>query len=287
MYKDNRIICINRIYFGVPYIGEEADNTCDYLNRDFRKVLFGIIQRDILSNVIIATNDEKSPLFDLLQTFNNGLLVDTRKLLKPERKKNTKLDSSIELGSCTGGDFIKDLLELDESQLDEVIEIINQETNGLKDLYFENAQEKFKLLKKKVSTFNSKNYYGQLIKDNESLCLHKNRVPQKRELVDTIIENNYPITTKTKVYRSRNNLDIDGIARCLNEFAEIIRTYQSITCSMNVNFYVIQDLSLLQYIENYYKQFSIIDNHKKLIDRTYNETIKHLKVSLDVSHVSY
>lgn len=179
------------------------------------------------------------------------------------------------------------MLELDESQLDEVIEIINQETNGLKDLYFENAQEKFKLLKKKVSAFNSKNYYGQLIKDNESLCLHKNRAPQKRELIDTIIENNYSIMTKTKIYRSRNNLNIDGVARCLNEFAEIILTYQSIACSMNVNFYVIQNLSLLQYIENYYKQFSIINNHKKLIDRTYNETIKHLKVSLDVSHVSY
>lgn len=293
MCQANHFLFINEVYFGATYDGSKPDKTRDYLNKDFGRVLYGLIQHDVLVHVFSHNPEKYTTLANIRETFDHGLIVSLRKLLKPERKKG-EADKKIryftgEPGSCTGGDFIEDLYRLEKEHLDEIITSTREYDNDLAEFCFRNAQDTFSQLQIKVKKFKSNNYYDQLVKANEGLGLHKNRKPIKREVVKQEImhESNCPFPINITTYRLKFSLEVQKIAKCLNELSEIIYLYQSIMFSRGVSFFVPHDCYLRPYIIQCFTMFGNAEEFKQEINLTTQSIVKNLKPSLDVAHWSY
>jgi hypothetical protein len=201
------IISINEEYFG-------QDKRRNYLKNDFSNVLHDIIQRDILTQVLLecskARHHEKKMknsngsetthvgdfdpdnagfLISIFDTYEKGFMVDVRQLL-----------ASNEAGA--GGKFIKDVAEL---TVDDFMDYYKtSKTNGvaiphlLIGKLIENDKAKKKLapvdfidhnrnevekianmLTDKATQFHSQSYFDQIIKDYQALKLHKDRQPKR------------------------------------------------------------------------------------------------------------
>ena len=75
-----------------------------------------VVHLNIL-NYILKMNGYNMALEDLRNLCIIGLVSNTRKLIKGERRKTEPCYTG-EVGSCTGGDFIDDLCELGEEDLE-------------------------------------------------------------------------------------------------------------------------------------------------------------------------
>lgn len=288
MAQKNHFLFINEVYFGATYDGSKPDKTRDYLSKDFGRVLYGLIQHDVLTHVLSHNPEKYATLANIRETFDHGLVVNLRKLVKKERaaKKGCFVG---EPGSCTGGDFIEDLYRLKKEDLDEIIISTREFEDKLADLFFSNADKTFLQLQDKVRSFKDKNYYERLVKANEGVGLHKDHQPVKRKVVkrETIYEPNCPFHINKTTYRSRFSLEVQEVAKCLNELAEIIYLYQSIMFSRGVCFFVSHDYYLKPYIERCFAMFGSLEDFTSEINTTAQSIIKSLEPSLKVGHWSY
>lgn len=291
MNRENQFLFINEVYFGATYNGTKTDKTRDYISNDFSKVLYDLIHHDIIVYVLSHDPKRYENLTDMIETFDQGFLIDLRKLLKAERRKIEKRSPYFTgtPGSCTGGDFIDDLSKLEENQLDELIEIIQNFDSKLAKLTFSDAHNNFRQLQDKVRAFKNQDYYRQLVKSNEALRLHKDHASVKRKIVKqkVVFNDNPTFPVNQTVYRTNFNLEVREIAECLNKLAEIIYIYQSIMFIYGVSFYIPHSYSLENYIEKCFTMFGSKEEFKTEINITTESIIKNLKTSLDISHWQY
>ncbi len=293
MSQINHFLFINEVYFGATYDGSKPDKTRDYLNKDFGRVLYNLIQHDVLIHVFSHNPIKYAALANISETFDHGLVINLRKLLKAERKRNQQ-DNKIhyftgEPGSCTGGDFIEDLYRLKRGHLEEIITSTKKIDDKLADFFFGGAAEAFSQLKSKVGTFKSKNYYRQLVQSNEAIGLHKNCAPIKGEIVkqETLYKDDCPFPINRTVYKSKFHIDARKVAECLNELSEIICDYQSIMFSRGVSFFVPHDRYLKPYITQCFTMFGEENAFTSAIDLVTTSIIENLGPSLKASCWSY
>ncbi len=250
-----RITSFNEEFFG-------GDKSRTYIKHDFRRVIEGIVQREVLMRVVIEcskarhnqkeiTNengevisiaygdydeDNAGFLYPIIKNQEIGLMIDLRLLLNKK-----------EAGA--GGKFIKDLISLKPEDYINYFKLskdngsiiiphllhaefiaarkAKNEQSG-SDFIDSHSQKIEKVVNKmiaKAQKFNDKNYSKLLIEDYEALKFHKDRQPEKYE----ITENKeglagFTFTTTTK--RDKSKIESKKITEALNDFSEIIGIYQ-------------------------------------------------------------
>lgn len=245
------IVKINEEYF-------RENRSRNYLKDDFSRVLRGTVVRSILIELFIELSKERHNKRDLpnggvaygdfdpdnagffvnlFDTYQKGWMVDVRILLGGRKNKNK---GGREAG--TGGRFIDELVSLSTSDfMDYYIR-----SNGISiprclfgKLMEKEPDDKVTFLKAnqniiesiaadlvgRAKKFQDKGYHSKIVKDYEAIEFHKDNRPDKynirKDTTDFPFSNGY-ITIR----RPKSRIEIQQIAQCLNEFAEIISVYQ-------------------------------------------------------------
>lgn len=289
----NEITRINKAHFGKD--GAPKNIERDFLLDDFQTALANMIQRDILNAIMIEADKKFSTsrtgyrceakttffgnfdpdnfliILDFRDTFDIGLLANLRKLIKPESRTNRENP-----GACTGGDFIEDMSNLKLSD-------VKNYYRKYHTFQITNAEEKYDNLKKSVKLFKDKGYNNRLIKENEGVALHKDRMPDKREIVrkeESVDFMNSEFKSAKTVTRRIFSIDQVLVTDCLNNLADVISSY----------FQLVPDAyswprtlypSLKRYVQGLYDVFSqSIPEEDK--NREYEAILRNLKPSLEL-----
>ncbi len=299
---------INEEYFG-------KDKSKNYLKHDFSRALHGIIQRDVLVSVLVESSkarhseqrekakngqervsygdfdpDNAGFLQSIFGTYEKGLMVDVRQLL-------------INTESGAGGKFIADIATLTTDSfvdyyktskdngvavprllIGRLIEN-DQSDNKLSpvdfiDHYRSDIENAVNELTTKASLFQGKEYYKNLVKDYIGLKNHKDHYPEKYD-VDEKFEDLGFLKTRHTTRKDKAKVEAGKIAECLNEFADIVASYQKLVGD-NTDFIGSTD-TLENYVKRTHALFAKavpVDVQKNAIE----ETIKHLHKSLEVTH---
>ncbi len=247
----NRIVKINEEYFG-------TDRSKNYLKDDFTRVLKGTVVRSILVELFVELSKERRNTRDLpnggiaygdfdpdnagffaniFGSYQKGWMIDVRMLLGGRKNKNR---GGREAG--TGGRFIDELVGLSADDFMEYYikpDSVTIPRCLLGKLFSEKPDDTVTFLKSnkdiienvvadligKAKKFQSKGYHNKIIKDYEALELHKDNRPEKYDL--RAEPTDFPFSNGTMMVRSpKATVAIREIAQCLNDFAEVIGTYQ-------------------------------------------------------------
>ena len=285
----DKISFINKVYFGDLGRDKFDKSTVNFLADDFQRCLKLLLQREIIVYLVKKTaksftNSKQldnggialgnfdplgySYLQDLLRNINICLTVSIRQLIRPERKDKNIFFKG-EVGSCTGGDFVKDLIHLNND------DYITYFDNTAKRFSFLNSSikkdlTKFNTLVEKAKRFNSKNYSNIFISQLEGIGLHKDKMPLKRTMVheETIFHG----TSFKEIHRTyRDNLEIPlpKINSCLNELGELIKIYSSIFRLGCLTLPKHLEIPVGQYVDNFsmiFKTELSAEEKAKLVD---------------------
>lgn len=290
---ENKIEKMNRIYF--EQVGS-SKYQYDLILDDFRNALHSFLIYLVVDMVLCEMAEENiykqeewdgkirsaigingnylQELREFRRVIMLGVIVDLRKLTKAE--KTTKNVNSI--GSGTIGDFINDLANLEEQDLASMMngKIISEMVDEEEEQNIKRNFEKAIRMAKKIR---SKNYYLLLVKENEGIGLHKDRVPEKRRIVDErIIRDSGCIPCRIKTYADRIKIDVETVEECFNEIAEVIQTYYDALWWCNIIPYTHRKVfDYPEYIRGCFKIFrkeidektidSIIENGKNKLGR--------------------
>ncbi len=295
---------INKEYF-------DTDRSKNYLKDDYSRVLRGTIVRSILVELFVELSKERRNKRELpeggiaygdfdpdnagffaniFDTYQKGWMIDVRILLGGKKNKNR---GGREAG--TGGRFIDEIVHLSTDDFMEYY-IKPDSVTVPKCLYgkamTENPTDSVAFLEDnrdvidsvvnnlidKAEKFQSKSYHNKIIKDYEALEFHKDNRPEKYDLRKETID--FPFSNGYMTVRSaKSKIEIQEIAKCLNEFAEIISTYQLLV-DKNTNFFG-STWSLDVFIERTLDLFV-----KKLpsdaAEKIGKEIVEHLHPSIDI-----
>lgn len=298
----SKIDKINEEYFG-------KDKAKNYLANDFLTALKGIIQRSIMiyvlkecqksrsnkkesedenGNKIIRRGDfdpdNTAFLLSIFSTHQKGFMIDMRMLLGGKSK---------EAGS--GGKFIEDLIKLSTDDFMAfykgsgskgkvprflVGKLIGSKEKG-EDFIDNNRTDIEKAVSeliKKAQKFRDKGYHNKIIKNYEALKFHKDRQPEKYEVIEKIEKIGF-LRINAANKRDKATVEVVKISECLNEFAEIVDLYLQLT-SDNEHFY-----SSVGTLEEYVKRtFAVFAKQvpDDMQQKAIKEIAKHLCKSLDV-----
>lgn len=302
MTAPNPVSSINQEYFG-------EDKSKTYLREDFTNVLRGVIQRSVIIDVLVEAskarhnerkNDDGSISFgdfdpdnagflsSIFENYQKGLMVDVRQLL-------------VEKEAGAGGKFIKDIQKLTADDFIDFYKNNKPDSTNIPPLLlieFMNAHNKDKGLsgadfidsnRAKIETvvtelvtkakqFQSKGYFNSIIYDYQALEFHKDNRPEKYDIREE--DTNFPFMNgKLTVRRRKSNVEIKSISECLDDFAEIVRLYQSLV-SKNTNF-LGSNLPLDTYIDRTFDVFAkaIPDDIKKKVAES---VVEHLHKAIDI-----
>lgn len=249
-----KIITFNDEFFG-------GDKSRTYLKHDFRRVIEGIVQREVLIRVAIECSkkrhnkkeakddngnvvsiaygdydeDNAGFLYPIIKNHELGLMIDLRLLLNVNEKG-------------AGGKFVKDLLTLKPEDFINYFKfskndgsiiiphLLNVEfiasrkaKEGLSgsdfiDKHSKKIEQSVNELVAKARKYNDKNYPKQLVKDYQALKFHKDNQPEKYEIIETK-EGLGGFSFNTTIRRDKSKIESQKITEALNEFAEIIGLY--------------------------------------------------------------
>jgi hypothetical protein len=257
MHKESieKIIAFSEEFFG-------SNKSRTYIKHDFRRVIEGIVQREVLIRIAIEcskvrhnkkeiTNkkgeivsiaygdydqDNAGFLYPIIKNQELGLMIDLRLLLSKKEKG-------------AGGKFIKDLSSL---KTDDFIKyykfskdngatiiphlltadfIANRKAksgetgNDFIDNHSHKIEQAVNELITKAKKFNDKNYPKQLIEGYEALKFHKDRQPEKYEITENK-EGLGGFTFTTTTRHDKSKIDSKKITEALNEFSEVVGIYQ-------------------------------------------------------------
>ncbi len=249
----NKISRINEEYFG-------KDRSRNYLKDDFAKVLRGTIVRSILVELFVELSKERRNKCELpdggtaygdfdpdnagffaniFEVYQKGWMIDVRILLGG--KKN-KVKGGREAGS--GGRFVDELTKLTADDfIDYYItpDIVRAPMFLLEKILRKKPKDKIAFIREsrrlidgladqlvsKAKDFQSKGYYDKVMKDYEALEFHKDNRPDKHDIREEVADLPYSNGAIT-IRRPKSKVEIHYIAQCLNDFAEIIRIYQTL-----------------------------------------------------------
>lgn len=301
----DRISKINKEYFG-------TDKSRNYLKNDFSNVLKGTVVRSVLVEVFRELNKERSNTKDLpdggkaygdfdpdnagffaniFDSYQKGWMIDIRMLLGGRKNKNR---GGREAG--TGGRFIDDLVGL---SADDFMKYYIQPDSVtiprclLEKLFSEDPDDKVAFLRSNKSTiedvvadlidkarkFQSENYHNKIIKDYEALALHKDNRPDKYDIRTEPLD--FPFSNGTMTVRSQKaTIAIREIAQCLNEFAEIIGTYQLLV-GKNTDFFG-SNWSLDVFISRTLDLF-VKDLPESAVEKIGKDVVKYLHPSINIA----
>lgn len=302
----NPVSIINQSYFG-------KDRRRNYLKDDFSRVLYGIIQRDIILQVELECSkarhfekrevddkgnesiakgdydpDNAGFLYTIFGAYEKGMMVDVRLLLHP-------------FESGTGGSFIKEISQLStddfmkyyKSSTPEKYIIPNlllrafmvsrKDTNRISghdfiDNHRSDIDKQVAILIKKANRLNSKNYYDKVIAEYQSLKLHKDKTPHKYNIHEELEEFGF-LTSRKTIRKDRAKIEVSSIAEFLNEFADIVAIYQNLVGD-NTSF-IGSNWPLDVYIQRTFDLFRK-DVTKEVQDRIASDIIKNLDASLRI-----
>ena len=301
----NKVTRINEEYFG-------TDRTKNYLKDDFSRVLRGTVVRSILVELFIELSKERHNTRDLpnggkaygdfdpdnagffaniFDSYQKGWMIDVRILLGGKKNKNR---GGREAG--TGGRFIDELVGL--STDDFMGYYIKPNSVIIPNCLFgkllsEKPDDKTAFLRSnkdsienivadliaKAKKFQGKGYHNKIIKDYEAIEFHKDNRPDKyslrQESADSPFSNGY-ITIR----RPESKIEIQQVAQCLNEFAEIIGTYQLLV-GKNTSFFGSTwplDVFISRTLDLFVKDLP--DSAKEKIGK---DIVKYLHPSVDIT----
>jgi hypothetical protein len=247
------------ITFNEEFFGENKSKT--YIKHDFRRVIEGIVQREVLIRVAIEcskkrhskkeTKDENGNvvsiaygdydednagfLYPIIKNQELGLMIDLRLLLTVKEKG-------------AGGKFVKDILSLKPEDFINYYKFSKDDgatiiPSLLSAKHFESLKTKERLsgndfidkhaadirkvveeLTIKAKRFNDKNYSKLLVSDYETLKFHKDNQPEKYEIIESK-EGLGGFTFNTTTRRDKSKIESQKITEALNEFAEIVGLY--------------------------------------------------------------
>lgn len=238
---DTHLGFINNTYFGNTIEDIDFEKTRDYLKDDLVNSMCSVVHLNIL-NYILKMNGYNMALEDLRNLCMIGLVSNTRKLIKGERRK-TEPRYTGEVGSCTGGDFIDDLCELGEEDLERFKEFRLPMAvvfgNGALDC----SKKCFEEVRASAMAFRDRGYYHEIIKNNEGVLLHKNRFPEKRAVIDCHIQDCKSPFSSGKTFKSivttyRSNVDMNLllVSECLNDISGVIMNYEKLMYEFGIEF---------------------------------------------------
>lgn len=296
----NLVDSINQEYFG-------NDKRKTYLKDDFSNVLHGIVQRSVILEVLIEASklrhnkkelpdgstafgdfdpDNAGFLSGIYFTYEKGWMVDVRQLLANE--------------TGAGGKFIKDLKKLKLSDFMNYYtkskpgsvkiprllqpDFFNKYSkdkslNGIS--FIENhclvIKETFDDMVVKSKQLQDKGYFDKIIRNYQALEFHKDNQSEKYDLREESIE--LPFVEGKSIVRDRKSkTEIQYICKFMNDFAEIIKIYQSLVGGTD---FIGSNYPLEVYIERTFSLFSkkIPEKSKK---KVVEDVIKYLRPSLNV-----
>lgn len=298
--------------FNDEFFGDDKSRT--YLKHDFRRVIEGIVQREVLIRIAIEcskkrhnkkeTKDENGNivsiaygdydednagfLYSIIKNHELGLMIDLRLLLTKKERG-------------AGGKFVKDLLSLKSEDFINYYKF--SKDNGttiipslLSAKHFESLKTKEGLsggdfidkhaaeirkvvdeLTMKARRFNDKNYSKLLVSDYEALKFHKDNQPEKYEIIESK-EGLGDFTFTSTVRRDKSKIESKKISQALNEFAEIVSIYGQLYG--RADFYG-TNWPLDTHIERTFALFRK-EVPKDIRNETTNNLIKYLKPSLNL-----
>lgn len=304
--KRKTISQVNEIYFG-------KDRRKNYLKHDFSNVLHGIIQRDIILQVELECSkgrhfkkegvddkgnrytaegdydpDNAGFLYDIFGEYEKGMMVDVRLLLHPFEKG-------------TGGSFIRDIALLTTDDFIKYYKYSDKKGTRIPNLLFkafmiqregthklsgskfiegrrDDIDKQVTILVEKARNLDAKNYYDKVIKNYQSLKLHKDKTPEKYDLEEELEQLGF-LTSRKTVRKDKAKIDVSSIANFLNDFADIIAIYQNLVGD-NTSF-IGSNWPLDTYIRRTFELFrkEVSDDIKKQIEL---DIVKNLDASLRV-----
>lgn len=295
---------INEEYFG-------NDKSKNYLKNDYSRVLYGVVQRSVIINVLREASkarhneqrkidkngnesiargdfdpDNAGFLSSIYELYQKGMMVDVRQLLTPK-----------EAGA--GGKFVKDIVKLntnsfldyyktagaytvppvlfgkflEEKKADESLSITD-----FIDTHSTSIDNVVKNLVQKAVDFQNKTYFSQIVADYQALKFHKDYRPEKYDITESTDELlGWKTTVTTR--RDKATVEIKKIAESLNDFAEIIEVYQSLV-SKNTNFYS-TSWPLSVYVERSFALFAK-DAPADVREKTSADIVKYLDPALRI-----
>lgn len=300
-----RIAKINEEYFG-------TDRSKNYLKDDFSRVLKGTVVRSILVEIFIELNkkrhntrglpnggkaygdfdpDNAGFFANIFGSYQKGWMIDVRILLGGRKNKNR---GGREAG--TGGRFIDELVSLSADDFMDYYIKPNSVTIPrclLGKLFSEKPDDKVVFLNSnkdiiegvvadltdRAKRFQSKGYHNKIIKDYEALELHKDNRPEKYDLHTEPTD--FPFSNGTMTVRSsKATVAIKEIAQCLNEFAEIIGTYQLLV-GKNTDFFGSNwplDVFISRTLDLFVKDLS-----ESAVEKIGKDVVKYLHPSIHIA----
>lgn len=302
----------NIIAFNEEFFGDDKSRT--YIKHDFRRVIEGIVQREVLIRLAIEcsqkrhskkeTKDENGNvvsiaygdydednagfLYSIIKNHELGLMIDLRLLLTKKERG-------------AGGKFVKDLLSLKSEDYIDYYKF--SKDNGatiipslLSAKHFKSLKAKEGLsgsdfidkhateirkvvdeLTMKARRFNDKNYSKLLVSDYEALKFHKDNQPEKYEIIESK-EGLGDFTFTSTVRRDKSKIEAKKISQALNEFAEIVSIYGLLYG--RADFYG-TNWPLDTHIERTFALFRK-EVPKDIRNETTNNLVKYLKPSLNL-----
>ena len=251
----DKIIAFNEEFFG-------SDKSRTYIKHDFRRVIEGIVQREVLIHVAIEcskarhsqkeTTNEKGEvvsiaygdydednagfLYSIIKNQELGLMIDLRLLLT---KKETGAGGKFikDLASLTPEDFINFFKFSKDNGSTIIPHLLNAEFFASRqtdskqtgsdfiDSHSGKIKQAVNEMIAKAKKFNDKNYSKLLIEDYEALKFHKDKQPEKYEITESK-EGLGAFTFTTTTKRDKSKIESKKITKALNEFSEIIGIYQ-------------------------------------------------------------
>lgn len=302
--KSDKIIKVNKEYFG-------EDRSKNYLKDDYSRVLRGTIVRSILVEIFVELSkrrrnkrelpeggiaygdfdpDNAGFFANIFDTYQKGWMIDVRMLLGGKKNKNR---GGREAG--TGGRFIDEIVHLTADDfMDYYIrpDGVTVPRCLLGKAMAENPTDSVTFMESsrdiidsvvgnlidKAAKFQSKNYHNKIIENYEALEFHKDNRPDKYDLRKEATD--FPFSNGYMTIRSvKSKVEIQEIAKCLNEFAEVISTYQLLV-GKNTNFFGSNwslDIFIERTLDLFVKEFS--DDFSDNIGR---EIVKYLHPSIDL-----
>ena len=298
---------INEEYFG-------KDKSRNYLKHDFSRVLHGIIQRDVLVNVLVESSkarhnkkhikhpngsetihegdfdpDNAGLLASIFDTYEKGLMIDVRLLIGKESGAGGKF--VVDVSTLTTDSFInyyktsrENGVAVPRLLLGKLIEN-DKSDNKLAPVDFidhhrTDIESAVNELTKRALEFQNKDYYKNIVKDYIGLKNHKNHHPEKYD-VDEKFEDFGFLKTRHTTRKDKAKVEAGKIAECLNEFADTVAIYQMLVGD-NTDFIGSND-TLESHIKRSCALFAkkVPDNVQK---GATEEVIKHLHRSLELVH---
>lgn len=303
----NIIPLLNEEYFG-------KDKSKNYLKHDFLKVLHGVVQRDVLINVLVESSkarhnkkhikhpngsetihegdfdpDNAGLLMSIFNAYEKGLMVDVRLLIGNENGMGGKFVTDV--ATLTTDSFMKyyktsrdNGVAVPRLLLGKLIEN-DKSDNKLAPVDFidhhrADIESAVNELTKRALEFQGKNHYKNIVKDYIGLKNHKNHHPEKYDVEEKFEDLGF-LKTRHTTRKDKAKVEAGKIAECLNEFADVVAIYQ-VLVGDNTDFISPND-TLENYIKHTYALFAkeVPDNVQK---SAVEEVIKHLHRSLELVH---